>query len=42
MAAKLNGATGLRMQVHYLNTTLNELHAQVGVEAHEGRSVDGR
>jgi hypothetical protein len=32
MAAKLKGATGLRTQVHYLNTSLNELHAQVGLK----------
>jgi hypothetical protein len=32
MAARLKGATGLRMQVHYLNTSLNELHAQVALK----------
>jgi hypothetical protein len=32
MAAKLKGQTGLRMQVHYLNTSIDELHAQVALK----------
>lgn len=32
MAAKLKGTINLRMQVHYLNTTIDELHAQVSLK----------
>jgi len=32
MAAKLNGATGVRLQVHYLNSTSNALSVQANVQ----------